>query len=71
MTLKQKDIELVIWVNTNPNNINPIFTIYLYYVHNNIDNISRRRIKRFKKLNIKDIAITTATINTSKLCIQC
>ena len=43
-----------------PNNINdPIFTIYLYYVHNNIDIISRGRIKRFnikdKKLNIKDI----------------
>ena len=58
MTLKQRDIESVIWVDTGSEiMVNyPIFTIYLYLWHATILILSAvEGLNGFKKLNIKDI----------------
>ena len=58
MTLKQRDIESVMWVDTGSEiMVNyPIFTIYLYLWHATILILSAvEGLNGFKKLNIKDI----------------
>ena len=59
MTLKQRDIESVMWVDTGSEIMldYPIFTIYLYLWHATILILSAvEGLNGFKKLNIKDIA---------------